>query len=186
MSGAATLVASSVSTQFLLSTSARPDPHTWTVTTQASLQIALALAVCSVIGTVIGWYAGARAPSLTPRTAGVLLGVASALFVIVAGIVTAVALMPDLWMVLWTVPIPAAVGGAAAGVSLWRSRRDSAFVPSAADVAGVPLRAMNYGSGARPGYRLPPALSQPQVRAAAGAVGVAALVEPASEADRTA
>ncbi|WP_368496537.1 hypothetical protein [Herbiconiux sp. A18JL235] len=122
-SGVATFLASSLSTQLLLSTSPRPDAHSWTVTTQASLQIALALALFSSIGTVLGWYAGARSPALLPTTAAVLTGVASALFVIVTGIVTAAALMPDFWLVLWTVPIPAAAGGLAAGVSVLRARR---------------------------------------------------------------
>jgi hypothetical protein len=144
MSGAATLVASAISTQFLLATSPRLDAHTWTITTQASLQIALALAVFSVAGTVIGWYSGARSSTITDRTAAVLIGVASALFVVVAGIVTAAALMPDVVMVLLAVPIPASVGGAAAGASLWRSRQ-----PRSRELA-ADLVLQVAGTGARP------------------------------------
>ncbi|GAA2228211.1 hypothetical protein N1031_05390 [Herbiconiux moechotypicola] len=160
MSGTATLVASALATQLLLTTSSRLDPHSWTVTTQASLQIALALALFSAAGTVLGWYAGARSPALRPRTAGWMIGVASALFVVVAGIVTAAALMPDVGMVLLSVPIPAAVGGAAAGVSLARSRR-----PRRPRVPGEGWALVATGAGARPGAVRPVRVAPVQTEA---------------------
>jgi hypothetical protein len=125
--GVATFLSSFLSIQAVVVLSAKADLGFSGSFLILGVQIALLLAACSAMGAALGWRNGARL--LPTRLGSVLVGVGAALFVVVAAIVTAVALVPELWVVLWIVPVPAVAGGIAAGASV---RRMPARAPSPA------------------------------------------------------
>ncbi|MFB2583109.1 hypothetical protein ACEXQD_17805 [Herbiconiux sp. P15] len=120
--GVATFLSSFFSIQAVVAISAKVDLGFSGSFVLLGAQIALLLAVCSALGAALGWRNGAR---LMPTRAGaVLVGVAASLFVVVAAIVTTVALVPELWVVLWIVTVPAIAGGLAAAFSVRRLQRE--------------------------------------------------------------
>lgn len=134
--GVATFLASFLSIQAVVVLSAKADLGFSGSFLLLGVQIALLLAACSAMGAALGWRNGARL--LPTRLGSVLVGVGAALFVVVAAIVTAVALVPELWVVLWIVPVPAVAGGIAAGASVRRMpARAHAHPPSHAHPAGL-------------------------------------------------
>jgi hypothetical protein len=119
--GIATFLTSFLSLQAVVVLSAKADLGFSGAFVLLGVQIALLLAACSALGAALGWRGGARL--LPSRTGAVLVGVAAALFVVVAAIVTAVALVPEVWVVLWLVPVPAVAGGLAASLSVRAAAR---------------------------------------------------------------
>jgi hypothetical protein len=116
--GVTTFLSSFLSIQAVVVLSARADLGFTGSFLILGVQIALLLAACSALGAALGWRNGARL--LPTRLGSVLVGIGAALFVVVAAIVPAVALVPELWVVLWVVPVPAIAGGIAAGASVRR------------------------------------------------------------------
>ncbi|MCS5723568.1 hypothetical protein N1028_16485 [Herbiconiux sp. CPCC 203407] len=116
--GVATFLSSFLSIQAVVVLSAKADLGFSGSFLVLGVQIALLLAACSAVGAALGWRNGARL--LPTRLGSVLVGIGAALFVVVAAIVTAVALVPELWVVLWIVPVPAVAGGIAAWASVRR------------------------------------------------------------------
>lgn len=133
--GVATFLSSFLSIQAVVVLSAKADLGFSASFLILGVQIALLLAACSALGAALGWRNGARL--LPTRLGSVLVGVGAALFVVVAAIVTAVALVPELWVVLWIVPVPAVAGGIAAGASVRRMPSPSrSRAPSPPQTAG--------------------------------------------------
>lgn len=130
-----TFLASFVSIQAVLAVSARPDLGFSASFLLLSIQIALLLGACSAAGAALGWRLGARA--FAPPVVAALVGVSATLFVVVAAIVTTVALVPELWVVLWIVPVPALLGGAAAAIAVPRAAVGAVARTLAPDVPTV-------------------------------------------------